>query len=186
MAVDFGLEDYGFRIRPVVTADAQDILKLRTDPERGRFLGPTDTDVKVQYRWIENQRKLDGDYYYAIEKVDGSIEGFIGLYGISNLSGEWGRWVVRQGSLAAPASILLILKLGFERIGLEQIYCRTLDQNLAVVRLHDQCRYTSRQWISDYRARACVQHTLCKEDWPEFRNDLEAKAHRVSSRILQK
>ena len=79
-----------------------------------------------QERWIEAQRIRAGDYYFVIETLDGRWEGVVSLYGIEDASGEWGRWILRRGSLAAPASVLLVFHFGFDQLGLRRIYGRTL------------------------------------------------------------
>ena len=182
MAVEAGPEGFGHRLRPVERRDAADILELRTDPELGRFLNPTAGGVEDQERWIEAQRARSGDYYFVIETLGGRWEGVVGLYGIEDASGEWGRWILRRGSLAASASVLLLLRFGFDELGLERIYCRTLAQNVVVVSFHDSCGYTNRSEYIDTGGRVFVEHSLVLPDWSAFCDALAPTADRVARR----
>ncbi len=182
VAVEAGPEGFGHRLRPVERRDAADIFKLRTDPELGRFLNPTPGGVEDQERWIEAQRARTGDHYFVIETLGGRWEGVVGLYGIKDARGEWGRWILRRGSLAASASVLLLLRFGFDELGLRRIYCRTLVENVVVVSFHDSCAYTNRSLHIDTGGRVFVEHSLVLPDWPAFRDALAPTAERVARR----
>lgn len=182
MAVEAGPAGFGYRLRPVERRDASDILRLRTDPELGRFLNPTTGGVEDQERWIEGQRSRTGDHYFAIETLGNRWEGVIGLYGIKNESAEWGRWIIRRGSLAAVASVLLVMRFGFDNLGLRQIYCRTLADNTMGVSFQDSCAYTDRSEYIDPAGRVFVQHSLDLPSWPSFRDALAPVAERVARR----
>ncbi|BCZ24962.1 GNAT family N-acetyltransferase [Mycobacterium senriense] len=182
MTVRVGPEGFGYRLRPVDRGDAADILRLRTDPELGRFLNPTTGRVEDQEQWIEIQRDRTGDYYFVVETLHGRWEGLVGLYGIEGASGEWGRWILRRGSLAAAASVLLILRFGFDELGLERIYCRTLADNAMGVSFQDSCGYTSRSEYIDSARRVFVEHSLVVSDWLSFRDALSPIAGRVARR----
>jgi RimJ/RimL family protein N-acetyltransferase len=182
VAVKAGPEGFGYRLRPVERTDAAEILRLRTDPILGQFLNPTSGGVEDQEHWIEMQRARVGDHYFAIETLNGRWEGLVGLYGIEETSGEWGRWILRRGSLAAPASVLLVLRFGFDELGLRRIYCRTLAHNAMGVSFQDSCAYTSRSEYIDPAGRIFVEHSLVLSDWPSFRDALGPTAERVARR----
>jgi RimJ/RimL family protein N-acetyltransferase len=134
---DLRLEGPAFRIRPVVATDAPTIVELRTDPDRARFLHATDPSVAAQLRWLEDYFARPDDYYWAVERrADGTTEGFLGIYDVAGATAEWGRWVLRPGSLAAPESAWLVHEAGFALLGLESLVTRTLADNRAVVAFH--------------------------------------------------
>jgi RimJ/RimL family protein N-acetyltransferase len=134
---DLVLDGPGFRLRPVELTDAQSILELRRDPSRSRFIHETDSSVEAQVKWLEAYLERDGDYYWAVERLaDGSLEGFVGIYDVEGDVAEWGRWVLRRGSLAAPASAWLVHQAGFTRLHLASLLTRTLAENAAVVAFH--------------------------------------------------
>jgi hypothetical protein len=53
--------------------------------------------------------------------------------------------VLRRDSLAAIESALLIYRFGFDRLGLEEVYCRTLAANRHVVGLHQSLGLATRE-----------------------------------------
>lgn len=183
MAVRSGLQGFGHCLRPVDRGDAPTIFELRTDPKLGKYLHPTRGGVADQEHWVETQRARVGDYYFVIERLDGRSEGIVGLYGIEGNSGEWGRWILRRGSLAAPASVLLLLRFGFDQLGLQRIYSRTMAGNDVVVSFHDSCNYTERSDYVDPSGQAFVEHSLSRPDWPTFHDALEPMARRVALRL---
>jgi RimJ/RimL family protein N-acetyltransferase len=182
VAVEAGPEAFGHRLRPVEQRDAADVLALRTDPQLGRFLNTIAGGVKDQESWIEAQRTRADDYYFVIETLGGRWEGVVGLYGIEGTSGEWGRWILRRGSLAAAASVLLVMRFGFDELGLRRIYCRTLAQNVMGISFQDSCAYTSRSEYIENGGRAFVVHSLDISDWPAFSDTLAPTAERISRR----
>jgi RimJ/RimL family protein N-acetyltransferase len=130
------LEGPAFRLRPVAPDDAAEILRLRSDPSRSRFIHATAPSVEEQRRWLEAYLDRDGDLYWAVERHDGDVEGFVGLYDVEGPTAEWGRWVLRPGSLAAPESAWLVHQAGFTVLGLDALFTRTLVENRPVVAFH--------------------------------------------------
>jgi RimJ/RimL family protein N-acetyltransferase len=145
---DHRLEGEAFAIRPVTLDDAQFIWELRGDLERSRYLHPVEGGVSAQVNWMEAYFDTPDDYYFLVERLrDGRPEGTAGLYGVDSTRhcAEWGRWVLRRDSLAAIESALLIYRFGFDRLGLEEVYCRTLAANRHVVGLHQSLGLATRE-----------------------------------------
>ena len=137
MRHDLRLDGVAFRLRPVEEADAAAITELRRDPSRSRFLHETSPSVEAQLRWLAAYFERDDDYYWAVERrSDGRTEGFLGIYGVDGDRAEWGRWVLRPGSLAAPESAWLVHEAGFTLLRLDALLTRTLSENRAVVAFH--------------------------------------------------
>ncbi|MGY1689549.1 GNAT family N-acetyltransferase [Geodermatophilus sp. SYSU D01105] len=119
--------------------DAAEILRLRSDPVLSRFIHATASSVEAQTRWLEAYFERDGDYYWTVERVsDGSTEGFVGIYDVRGDHGEWGRWVLRPGSLAAAASVWMVYETAFTVLGLESLVLRVLTGNRPVVAFHER------------------------------------------------
>lgn len=137
MRHDVRLEGPAFRLRPVELSDAPAIVALRRDASRSAFLNETDPSVDAQERWLEAYAARPGDYYWAVERrSDASIEGFLGIYDVEGDQAEWGRWVLRPGSLAAAESAWLVHEAGFSQLHLRALITHTLVDNRAVVALH--------------------------------------------------
>ena len=167
-------------------------MEIRTaDPERTRFLHPIPPDAQAQREWIARYLQRENDYYWVVQRLDtGQSEGVIGIYDInpSVPTAEWGRWVLRQGSLAAPESALLIYRAAFELIKLESIYCMTVADNQPVVSFHDSCGLLREGTWKGYfkpgeKSFDAVKHILTRDRWPGAHDLLSAIAQKTNQRI---
>ncbi|MBC8095256.1 MAG: GNAT family N-acetyltransferase [Akkermansiaceae bacterium] len=191
MKHDLQLKGHAFGLRPVTLEDAGLVVELRTSTERSQFLNPISSSVEVQREWLQRYFDRPGDYYFVINRErDNFPEGLIGLYDLDSAGqrAEWGRWIVRPGSLAAVESAFLIYQAGFERLGLAEIYCRTLAANAAVVSFHDSCGLSRRGVIKEAfeingSKHDAVEHFLTRDAWPSVKSGLESKASFIARRV---
>lgn len=173
MRHDIVAEGPAFRLRPVALTDAAFIVTLRQAEESSRFLHPISTEVSTQEDYLRLYYERAGDYYFIIERThDDSPEGTIGLYDVDPLAGagEWGRWVIRPGSLAAVESAWLIYRVAFVRLGLKRVYCRTVADNTNVISFHNSSglrlhRHLPRHVVLRGRAYDAVEHEILRDDW---------------------
>ena len=140
---------YGYLLRPVKMEDAQFIIDVRLeDQERNQFIHKISSELKVQEQWIENYLSREKDYYFVIENVlTKEREGLIAIYDVADERAEWGRWVVKKGSMAAVESVNLLYKIAFEKLGLRELYSCTIEDNKAVVAFHDSIGQKTRRII---------------------------------------
>ena len=145
------IDGFGYRIRPVKLSDAQFIIDARLeDSERNRFIHTISHDIEEQERWINAYFEREGDYYFIVEnRLTGQPEGLIGIYDVKDGKAEWGRWVIKKGSFAAVESVDLVYRAAFEKIGLEELYCRTVQDNIEVVSFHESIGEKTRCIIKD-------------------------------------
>jgi RimJ/RimL family protein N-acetyltransferase len=124
MRHDLRLAGFRFGLRPVARGDAAFIVSLRTDPELGRYLHATSPRVEDQEAWIAAYEARPGDYYFVVEDLkDRAPVGTIGIYDVDAEApggAEWGRWLIRPGSVAAVESALLMYRMAFEQLGLQR------------------------------------------------------------------
>ena len=167
------MEGYAFRLRPITDADAGLVVELRSDPELNRYLHASSNRIEDQLAWLASYYAREGDYYFVIERRSNSMpEGVIALYDIDAAinSGEWGRWILKPGSLAAVESAYLIYRTAFELLGLGSVYCRTVADNGKVVSFHDSCGITDRRLLPQHfelggRRYDAVEHRVDKTSW---------------------
>lgn len=138
MKHNYKLDGFGYRLRPIKLSDAQFVIDTRLeDMERNKFVHPISRDINVQEEWLKTYFKREGDYYFIIEnRFTGESEGLISFYDEQDGKAEWGRWVVKKGSLSAPESVYLLYRIAFEQVGLNELYCRTISDNINVVSFH--------------------------------------------------
>lgn len=101
--------------------DAEFIVQLRTDPEKGKYLSKTSSDVSLQVAWLEKYANDPTQIYFIIEDKHGERFGTVRLYDQKEESFCWGSWIMREGrpSGFAMESALMVylfaLGLGFTR-----------------------------------------------------------------------
>jgi RimJ/RimL family protein N-acetyltransferase len=178
-----------FALRPVAVADAEFILDLRLDPELARFINETSQSVDAQRSWLQDYLRRPGDYYFIIEQASSHIPvGTIAIYSLDTESkrAEWGRWIIRPPHAAAVESALLIYEVAFDKLLLEEVYCRTLTENRQVVSFHNSCGLATRsegELTATIRghARSVTEQFLTSEGWPATRRKLDALSARLAA-----
>jgi len=66
-------------------SDAEFILKLRTDPVKGKYLSATAADIDLQSAWLEKYKADDSQVYFIIEDQNGERYGTVRLYDVKGL-----------------------------------------------------------------------------------------------------
>ncbi len=195
MKHDLCIEGPAYRLRPVDVADADFIMRLRSgDPVRMRYLHPVSTDVKLQIDWIMKYLQRPDDYYWIIESVHSRRqEGLIGIYNMDGVRrcAEWGRWALISGSFAAAESVLLLFRIAYGPLGLDQLYSLTVQENQNVLSFHDSCGFRRAEVIPDAfqlndGAHAAVKHVCDRAEWPSIERQLEAHVWQVARRLEAK
>lgn len=193
MRHDIRIEGYAFRLRPVNDSDASFICRLRTDGYLNRFLHASSPRIEDQLEWLGRYYDRPDDYYFVVEALaTGASEGVISIYDVEahGKRGEWGRWILRPKSLAAIESAWLIYRVAFDRIGLEEVYCRTVAANTAVVSFHDSCGITNQRLLPNHfelggRAHDAVEHSVSRASWIELGARLSRLAQLTARRIVR-
>jgi RimJ/RimL family protein N-acetyltransferase len=192
MRHDLGVEGPGFKLRPVTESDSDFIISLRTDPRLGQFINATSPRREDQIAWLEKYYAREGDYYFLVTRHDGTPEGAIAIYDIigepRNKRGEWGRWILKHGSLAAIESALLIYEVAFDKLHMDMVYCRTVALNKPVISFHASCGLRTHgvvpnNMIRDGKSYDAIEQQLERKDWLDVRANLLAKAARLARRL---
>lgn len=188
MRHDLRIEGFGYRLRPIAVDDSEFVVELRSDPELTRYLHPISGVVADQERWIERYYERPGDYYFVVERRrDARREGTVAVYDedAAARTAEWGRWIIRPGSLAALESATLVYRAAFDELGLEEVRCLTVADNARVVSFHDSYGLERVGVRTGAVSLGCadydlVEHRLTRARWVEIRAAAEAKAERVA------
>lgn len=171
MIIEKPFRGINYQLRSVCPEDSTEILRLRLDSALNAFIH--ETSPTVHKDWLSEQITKPGDYYFAIESLDSfAIQGFVGIYNITENRGEWGRWILNLGSPAAVESYWMILKFGFE-LGLNEICSKTDAANKKVNSIHDSFKFSEvGNLTGDSKHRDYRVHTLNHNDWPDFEKNL--------------
>jgi len=188
---DLHVPGFAFGLRPITLDDAEFIVQLRSDPERTRYLYPIVATVEAQTAHLKEYLEREDDYHFVVERQPGNTrEGLVGIYNLNleERSAEWGRWILRPGSLAAVESALRTYEAAFEHLQLEKVCSHTLVENRSVVSFHDHCglkRLAIRPDYYSFRGRSydVVEHVLQRRDWPQVRQLLELLARTIARQL---
>jgi hypothetical protein len=101
------------KFRNAVSSDAEFVLSLRLDADKGRFLSATNEDIAAQRHWITNIP--DNQIYFVIEH-QGQAVGLVRLYDQKQCSFSWGSWILSKDAPTSSAveSTLMVYHLGME------------------------------------------------------------------------
>lgn len=128
-------------LRLVEEQDAEFILSLRLDERYNRFLSGVTPDVEAQKAWIrkyKNDEAAGLQYYFIIERLDGTPCGTIRIYDLRPDSFCWGSWILNENKTryAAIESALLIYEIGFDQLGFAKSHFDVMKGNEGVISFH--------------------------------------------------
>jgi methionyl-tRNA formyltransferase len=132
------------RLRLVRPDDAAYILRLRTDPAKGKNLSATENSLEFQLAWLRGyqSRHAAGREAYFIVEHAGKACGTIRLYDYRPAEGSfcWGSWIIESGMPAVVAirSALLIYDLAFGPLGFVRSHFSVRQANTSVWRFHER------------------------------------------------
>jgi RimJ/RimL family protein N-acetyltransferase len=171
---DISRQGVAFSLRPVAIEDAELILELRTDPELGRYLNPTPPGLEGQVSYLERYFEKADEWYFVIEDRAGSPEGVICIYNVDrqNSKAEWGRWVLRKGSLAAAESAVLVNDVAFETLDFDTTFTRTNADNGQVVSFHDRLGAEKVGIVTGPNGMKLIEHRMTSDRWPQAREGM--------------
>ncbi|ELA7189950.1 GNAT family N-acetyltransferase [Vibrio alginolyticus] len=137
------LKSKTIQLRLVQEDDAEFITQLRGDEKYNTHLSKCDTSVEAQRLWIraykedEQQKK---QFYFIIERLDGTKCGTVRLYDFKGVSFCWGSWILNHEKTryAALESALLVYQFGFDVLGFEKCHFDVRKDNHAVNKFHEK------------------------------------------------
>ena len=184
---------YYYKLRPIRINDASFIIETRLeDKERNQYINQISDDLSLQVDWLNRYFEREGDYYFVVEnKFTQKPEGLIAIYNVEDNKAEWGRWVLQKGSMAAIESVDLIYKAAFDFLKLDELYCRTIEDNTPVVSFHDSIKQKRREIFVDSvdlngKLYNVVEHYVDREYYKqELQCELEKRARLIFNRNLK-
>jgi len=140
---DFELDKYGMHVRFVNEADAEYIVKLRSDSKLGKFLSITQNDIITQKQWIRDYKIREelGQEYYFFYSYQGIPVGVNRIYNINikDKTATSGSWICSPNlPFELPfLTVILIREFFFELLQLETDHFDTRKGNKRVIRMHN-------------------------------------------------
>lgn len=127
-------------LREVEEADAGFILKLRLDPEKGRFLSPVEDDVAKQRAWLRQYFASQGQAYFVICDAQLTRLGTVRIYDAQGASFSWGSWILSADAppFTAIESALLVYHLATVHWAFEACHFKVHEDNAGTLAFHQK------------------------------------------------
>ena len=108
-------------LRLIEPEDAAYVHSLRSNPAYNTHLSTVTGTVEDQRTWIEDYKSREAqgqEFYYVIERKDGTRCGLVRLYEIEAESFTWGSWILDKNKTrkAALESAVLSFGIGFDAL----------------------------------------------------------------------
>ncbi|MFZ7318325.1 GNAT family N-acetyltransferase [Comamonas jiangduensis] len=137
------LKSKTIQIRFVEESDAEFILKLRLDKKYNQFLSSVNSDVQAQKDWIKkykNDELKRAQFYFIIERNDGTPCGTVRIYDLQEDSFCWGSWILNENKTryAALESAFLVYQFGFDELGFVKSHFDVRKGNERVISFHEK------------------------------------------------
>ena len=137
------LKSKSIQFRLITESDSIFLLSLRLNPKYNTFLSKVGTDVESQKKWISSYKKdekLGLQYYFIIERLDGTPCGTVRLYDFRDDSFCWGSWILNdeKTKYAALESAFLVYKFGFEELNFKRCHFDVMKGNQQVLSFHEK------------------------------------------------
>lgn len=135
------LESNSIKMRFVEEKDAEFILSLRLDPKYNSYISKVNNDVVEQRTWISKYKILENsktEFYFIIERLDGTPCGTVRVYDLTHDSFCWGSWILNENKTrySAIESALLVYKFGFSDLGFKKSHFDVMKENQSVINFH--------------------------------------------------
>jgi RimJ/RimL family protein N-acetyltransferase len=126
------------RLKPVEVSDALFISKIRNNPAINSYLSSQkEISLAEQSNWIMKNSEFKSHYFIISNKKTNVKVGTISIYNIDEIKGkaEFGRYICLNPIMAIEA-VLMLIRFGFQKLELNEIYCRTDIRNIKAWNQH--------------------------------------------------
>lgn len=127
-------------LQNVRVEDAEFILSLRLDPQKGGYLSPVEADVEKQREWIRRYLSSKGQAYFLI--CDSAMRplGTVRIYDAIGDSFSWGSWILKKGAppAAAVESAVLVYWLATKYWKFRSSHFQVRRDNTSVLAFHEK------------------------------------------------
>lgn len=94
-----------------------------------------------QKKWIKSykiEETAQKQFYFIIERLDGTPCGTVRVYDLKEDSFCWGSWILNDNKTryAALESAFLVYKFGFETLGFKKCHFDVMKENVKVISFH--------------------------------------------------
>ena len=123
-------------LRNAEVSDAEFLVRLRTPPQKRRYISATSTEVAPQVAWLKKYAQRADDAYFVIEDLHGDRTGSIRLYDPLDDCFCFGSWVTIAGAPVTHAieALLMVYHYALDELGFNRSYFAVRKANRSVWR----------------------------------------------------
>lgn len=137
------LQSKTVKLRLIEEQDAEFVLKLRLDDRYNQFLSSVNPSVEAQKEWIKKYKNDESEgiqYYFIIERIDGTPCGTVRIYDLRDNSFCWGSWILNEDKTryAALESAFLVYQFTFEHLNFTKSHFDVRKGNDRVISFHEK------------------------------------------------
>ena len=138
-------------LEPAGLGHVEEVQRYASDPVMGEtvnFPSPYPPDGAAQWARRTVERRAAGREYVFAVLEGGSLVGVCGLVDVADGSAELGYWVGRPfwGRGYATEAARMVLRFGFEELGLAKVTARCLERNPASYRVLEKAGMRFEGW----------------------------------------
>ena len=135
------VEGPSLTLRLIQPEDAAYVHSLRNNPAYNTHLSTVTGTVNDQRTWIKDYKSREAhgeEFYYVIERKDGTRCGLVRLYDIKAESFTWGSWILdeKKPRKAALESAVLIYTIGFDGLACDRAVFDVSNDNIHTLAFH--------------------------------------------------
>lgn len=185
MVYDKVIEGKTVRLRAVAESDAEVTYKMRTDPEKTRYIHASNGTVEDQLNYIKRQREKPGDYLFLVEDRSGNAIGMKGIYEHDPVANtvESGRFIGYGTQVQNIEAMVLSLDFAFDILGVDVVKMGVMENNTGMVSIQKKfgVEFTHREEVPGMEGYNLVS-VLPKEKYAQTRPGIEALINRFANR----
>lgn len=135
------------RLREANIEDSEFILKLRTDPNKSKYINRTDNDLNKQVEFMKKYKDIDNEWYFIVESLDGIPIGTHSVHKQPELLEAWkgknlgiGRWIMSSNATIVNTieSDYIVKKFAFEKLHINPLPMIVHKDNSSVLKFHQK------------------------------------------------
>ncbi len=180
------IEGKTVRLRDIRDDDAEVTFKMRSDPEKSRYIHGATGTVEDQLSFIRKQEGKPGDWLFAIEDTTGKIIGMKGVYEYDPETGhvETGRFMCFGSQLQSVEALMLSFDFCFDVLGVDEIVMSALSENTNMRGMQDRfgVRVTHSIYQPEFGCES-VYSVLTKEAYAKTRPGISSLIDRFAERM---
>lgn len=140
MVYDGVIEGKTVRLRSVRESDAEATYKMRSDPEKTRFIHAAQGTVEDQKNYIRKQMNEPGDYLFLIEDLEYNPIGMKGLYHYNPEKSEIesGRFIGYGSQIQNIEALKLGFEFAFYTLKVNRINMCALENNSGMLSIQER------------------------------------------------